>query len=109
LAGNYVQELTLYEAANAFWKEAKLLRVITPEEALRLMQIVSKLAELMRVVSVRGLEEEALRIALEHGVTVYDASYIAVAREHSLTLVTENRELRRIAENYVEARSLDEL
>lgn len=57
----------------------------------------------------RAIEEEALRITLEHSVTVYDASYIAIAREHGLTLVTEDGELRGIAESYVEARSLDEL
>ena len=37
----------------------------------------------------KGLERDILRIAVSKGITAYDASYIALAAKHGLTLVTE--------------------
>ncbi len=48
----------------------------------------------MSILSPRGLEEEILRTALEHGVTVYNTSYIVLARKNGLILVTEDKKLR---------------
>ncbi len=46
-----------------------------------LARVFGKVLGHMSILSPRGLEEEILRTALEHGVTVYDASYIVLARK----------------------------
>ena len=43
------------------------------------------------------------------GVTVYDSSYIILARRYGLTLVTEDRRLRAKAQGVVRCVSVDEL
>jgi predicted nucleic acid-binding protein len=40
----------------------------------------------------RSSEERAIGLALEHGITIYDASYIAIATEKVLILVTDDSE-----------------
>ncbi len=61
----------------------------------------------MIILEPRGLEQDILRIAVSKGVTVYDASYIAIAAKHGLTLVTEDQKLSRVARNVVNVVSLN--
>ena len=49
----------------------------------------------------RGYEEKSLELAIKHGITVYDASYIAIAAEKGLILVTDDCELSKVASSYV--------
>jgi predicted nucleic acid-binding protein len=109
LADNYIQRLTIYECLNALWKEAYLVKTLSSEELEKLLGILLDVFKLMRVLSLNGYEEEILRLAIETGLTVYDTSYIVLASKNNLSLVTEDRRLRSIAEDYVEAHSLDEL
>ena len=37
--------------------------------------------------------ENVLRCAIEHGISAYDAQFVALAREHRLTLVTGDKKL----------------
>jgi hypothetical protein len=46
-----------------------------------------------RVVSIEGADVEVLRVAAETGLTVYDASYIVLARRLDAVLVTEDRKI----------------
>jgi len=89
LRGNHVQWLTIYEALNGFWKEASLVKSISAEKAVALAGVFGKVLGHMSILSPYGLEEEILRTVLEHGVTVYDASYIAIVlvRKNGLILV----------------------
>ncbi len=70
-------DLTLYEACNAFWKEAVLLKRIGLGDAVALCEAVSGLARLGRL-RLHGLQElgaaTVLRRAAETGLTFYDAS-----------------------------------
>jgi len=109
LYGNYIQWLTIYEALNGLWKEAHLVKIISPEEATAIARTVGKIARYMNVLDPQGAEEEILKTALEHGITVYDASYIVLARRNNMTLVTEDRKLRAKAEKIVKTRSLEEV
>jgi len=63
----------------------------------------------MEVLSIHPYEEEVLSIALSTGLTAYDASYIVAAIKRRLTLVTEDRQLKRAAARYVEMCSVGEL
>jgi len=81
-------DLTLYEVANvvgAVWGQ--------PDVASGLCRSVSIRCE--RVISVdNGLLDASLGLAAEHGLSAYDAAYVAVARRHDWTLVsTDLRDL----------------
>ncbi len=95
---------------NALWKEARLLRRISVEAAVRLARILGVVVgEAMVVLDPRGLEQEILGVALELGLTAYDASYVVLASRHGLTLVTEDRRLASAAKRYIDVVSFREL
>lgn len=76
-------DLTLYETANVVgsrWGE--------PDVARRLCgAIAARCGEHLLPVDTY-LIESALEIATEHGLTAYDAAYVAAARRHDWTLVS---------------------
>jgi predicted nucleic acid-binding protein len=109
LAENYIQELTIYEVLNALWKETYVLRKMSIKEAESLLEVFIQLLSYLKVLDLRGLESEVFKIAVETGLTVYDASYLALARREKLTLVTEDVKLRNVASTMIQAVSLDEL
>ena len=102
-------ELALYESLNAVWKEHRLLKRIDGEAAAEFVDILSGLFEALRVLSARGLEAEIFDLASREGLTVYDASYVCVAAERDLALVTDDRRLREKASKYVKVLSSREL
>jgi len=109
LAGNYIQELTVYEVLNALWKETYVLRKISIKEAESLLGVFIQLLSYLKVLDLSGLESEVFKISVETGLTVYDASYLALARREKLTLVTEDVKLRSVASTMIQTMSLDEL
>ena len=109
LGGQALQWLTVYEVLNAFWKEAYLLHRLDPEEASSLVSDFTELIQEMLILEPRGLEEDIFRIAVSKGITVYDASYIALAAKHNLVLVTEDQKLSRTASSMVKVVSLSDI
>ena len=107
LGGQALQWLTIYEVINAIWKETHLLRRLDLNEADSLLRDLIELIQEMIILEPRGLKQDILRIAVSKGVTVYDASYIAIAAKHGLTLVTEDQKLSRVARNVVNVVSLN--
>lgn len=76
-------DLTLYEVANAVSR-----RLREPGPALAAARAV-QLACGDRIQSVDiDLIDDAGQIATEHGLTIYDAAYVATARRHNWTLVS---------------------
>ncbi|HEX5610729.1 MAG TPA: PIN domain-containing protein [Solirubrobacterales bacterium] len=76
-------DLTVYEVANVVgtrWRQLDAARELTRTIASRCGD------QLVRVDS--GLFESALDIASEHGLTAYDAAYVAAARRGGMTLVS---------------------
>jgi len=106
---NFVQWLTAYEVLNAIWREARLARSMREDRALELASLVKELLGHAKVLDIRGLEEEVLRTALRLGLTAYDSSYVVLAKEHGLTLVTEDYELKERAREVVKVASVDEV
>ena len=96
-----ILDLTVYEALNFVWKELYLLKKIDENTALRLTRALKKIFDTLEILSIRGYEERTLELALKHGITVYDASYIAIAAEKGLILVTDDHELTKVASSYV--------
>lgn len=76
-------DLTLYETANvvgARWGRPDVAREVC-------RTIAARCGERMSVVDA-DLIGSALEVAAEHGLTAYDAAYVAAARRHDWTLVS---------------------
>jgi len=101
LSDAMILDLTVYEALNFVWKELYLLKKIDENTALRLTRALKKIFDTLEILSIRGYEEKTLELAIKHGITVYDASYIAIAAEKGLILVTDDYELSKAASSYV--------
>jgi predicted nucleic acid-binding protein len=76
-------DLTFYEIANAMGARRK-----QQDEARHLLQLLTRRCAERIVVRDVGLLESAMEIAAEHGLTAYDAAYVAAARRHGWTLVS---------------------
>jgi predicted nucleic acid-binding protein len=104
---NFALELTGYEAGNAVWRLCLLEKKITHEEASKLIDATAVfLAHLGRVTFWDLNPSRILDIAISERTTFYDASYVAAAETKNLTLVTDDRELLKVAKQYVPARPL---
>ena len=84
------------ECANVLWKDA--LRIGIPIE-----NVIAALNNLrginIRLVPQEDLLEDALRLALDMNITVYDALYCALAQRESAEIITEDRRLRNALDN----------
>ncbi len=94
LRGGYILTLTPYEAGNALWREATLMRRITVNDALLLLDLLESAYKVLNAVSPRS-PSPTLKLAHRLRVTYYDASYIAAAYELDVGLVTDDEKLRR--------------
>jgi predicted nucleic acid-binding protein len=82
-------DLTLYEIANVLGSRRRRLPVATA-----VCRKVEQRCMRRTVRADANLLEATIGIALEHGLTSYDAAYVAVARRHDWTLVsTDIRDL----------------
>jgi len=109
LAGNATLDLAVYEAFNAVWKEHAVLGRIDGETAGRLARILAGVFELMDLLSAAGSAEAILGLAVDTGLTFYDAAYLYKAGERGYTLVTDDKRLLREAAGRVEALSTAQL
>jgi len=109
LHGNYIQHLTVYEVLNAIWKEAYLFKSLSYEEAKRFIGIFAEVLDYLNILSIRPYESEALKTAIDLGLTIYEASYIVLAEKNNLTLVTEDEKLREKASEKIKVMSLREI
>jgi predicted nucleic acid-binding protein len=76
-------DLTLYEVANVMGPKKG-----QPREGRFLSKLISKRCEGNLIAVDSDLIESALEIAADHGLTAYDAAYVAAARRHDWTLVS---------------------
>lgn len=89
-----VPDLIFPEIGNILWK--KIRRGQLPsDKAVAILKLVEQLP--MQIHESRTLIDEAFRIAIEFGVTVYDALYLAVATVEDAAFVTADRKLLRLA------------
>jgi predicted nucleic acid-binding protein len=89
----HVLDLTIYESFNALWKLVGR-DILTIDEMLILARRVADIIGFMYIESIDPLKAlNVLEIALKENLTVYDASYLYIARRMQLILVTEDEEL----------------
>ncbi|MEM0365136.1 MAG: type II toxin-antitoxin system VapC family toxin [Candidatus Nitrosocaldus sp.] len=96
-----ILDLTIYESMNAIWKEYSLLKNLDDVTAFKLLNILNKIFNIVERISIVGYEEDVLALAYKEKITVYDASYICIARVRDLVLVTNDMRLRAVASRYV--------
>ena len=65
--------------------------------------------EFTKILSPHPYEDEILSTARELNITAYDASYIVLAEKNGLTLVTEDKKLRKKPKNLLKAVSLTQI
>ena len=108
LLEGWTLNLAFYELGNAVWKQARIHRRITLEEA---YLILDTLTEVFR--RLRKPEDEAplrtLEMAVREDLTYYDAAYISAAIEKGLILVTDDERLYEVGRRYVKTLKSDEL
>ena len=111
LEGNHTLDLAYYEIGNVIWKESALFGNISPEGACAMAGYVARIINLMIVIrtDTPGEASETMRLAIERGLTYYDAAYLHHA-ESNQPLVTEDSTLRNKAEEVgVEALTVKQL
>ena len=86
----FVPDLFYIECTNILWKYTRRLG-LPPEDARLFAERLGQLA--ITAYSTASLMADALDIAMEHGLTAYDAAYVALARQLSLPLVTADDHL----------------
>ena len=103
----YVPDLFFAECANVLWKYVRRYGF----SAQNARQDVADLRALELVaISSTDLLESALELALAHDITVYDATYAALAAQLELPLVTADASLvRKLKGSGVDVRALREL
>lgn len=110
LDGNCIQWLTIYEVLNGIWKEAHLLGKLDKDRAIEFAHsLVPEALALMNILDPLGSEKEIMEVALKHGLSIYDTSYIILAEKHNLIFVTEDKELGKKAGRTIRVISLKEI
>ena len=85
-------------------------RKITHEEAEAFLLTVAGFLGLLRLVSLAEIDlKRILSLAVSNRLTFYDSSYIAAAEAKRLTLVTDDEALAKVAEDYVETETSNEV
>ena len=84
----------LKEVGNAIWKHCRIRGVINAAKAMRLYGKLLKLVETGVIVLEPETDYllEAMQIALEYGVTLYDALYITHARRKGELLTSDRKQ-----------------
>ena len=90
LEENYILTLTIYDVGNALWREARLSRRLTMDEAEAIMRAIITPIKFMQVIELQD-PIEVLRISNEIEITFYDAAYVVAALRRGLILVTDDR------------------
>ena len=99
LSGQTVLDLTTYEIGNSIWKMLYLQKKITKAEACSLLDSCLEIISGMRVLYIKGLEEDVKELSSSMGQSFYDSAYLVVAKNHNLELVTDDKKLLKAALN----------
>jgi len=94
-------DMLIVEGANVMWKYAERYRRITREQAFGLYEQMMKLVngEVITVEPSKKYLKNALTIALEHSISVYDSLFLAQANLLNARLITSDKRQSEIAES----------
>lgn len=97
--GIYSVDHVVKEVSNAIWKHCRVGRVIDRVKVGELYRALMKLvgAGVVAVESEERYMGRAFELSLEHGLTVYDALYVAQALQRGCSLLTSDERQARAA------------
>jgi len=96
----YTLELAVKEVANAIWRRVMLLSDISVGKAFIILNDLLELKKYLLIVEPQTpYLSQALKIAIENKVTVYDALFIAQALAKQAVLITSDEKQGKLAEN----------
>ncbi len=99
--------LARYEIGNILWKNHKIRKRISKDEAKESGAVMFELLDAMELISPALVS--TLSLSLEEGLTFYDSSYLVAAIESGYELVTDDIKLYGIANLRVSARKSSDL
>jgi predicted nucleic acid-binding protein len=100
-------DLTFYEVGNAIWKETCLTKFLTEKDSETLRnRVQTVLTRIDRISSEASNFKKILDISESERLSFYDSSYLFIAKEKGLILVTEDKGLRAKAEKHVEVQNV---
>ncbi|USH00441.1 type II toxin-antitoxin system VapC family toxin [Thermococcus argininiproducens] len=96
----YAVDMLTIETTNVIWKYMKRYRLITREQAMGLYGQMVKLIreEVITLETGRKYLQEALKIAVDYDISIYDGLFLAQARNLKAKLVTSDKKQRDVAE-----------
>ncbi len=100
-------DLALAESLNALWKHVRLHRDLEAGDARSAVKDLTVIYDGLKVLTARELSEEAMDLALNQNVTVYDSLFIAATRRLKATLYTADRKLYDASKKVVAAELLE--
>ena len=92
--------LAFYEMGNAIWKHVHTRKNLNLIEGETVLKTLIEVFHGMQILD-NGVEIEILRLASNHNLTFYDASFLEVAIHHNLSLVTDDKKLGKVAKEFV--------
>ena len=95
----HAPELFIIETANVLWKQVRR-RTRTVEESVTLFENLRELP--IEYHRHRDLALQAFDLSLRHGISTYDASYVALAVREVLPLFTADKKLAAAVEDLLE-------
>ncbi|ARM75425.1 type II toxin-antitoxin system VapC family toxin [Acidianus manzaensis] len=107
LGGNYTISLAKFELGNIIWKEVFLRKKILQNEGISLLNLIVNILDTMCFKQVNIIEAE--KLAILKGITFYDASYLWLAKELNIPLVSEDEKLKNKIDGEIETLSLDNI
>jgi predicted nucleic acid-binding protein len=87
-------DLAAYEVGNAVWRRVRRGE-LSMEEGNVVVSTLLSLLETFEVFSYREVAADAFRLAVDAGITVYDAAYVVLAKRLDARLLTLDGELLR--------------
>ncbi|MFH1178920.1 MAG: type II toxin-antitoxin system VapC family toxin [Candidatus Bathyarchaeota archaeon] len=94
LIGQHALDFTRYELFNVIWKHHSLLKTYNEDTMNVLLSASIDVIAEMKLLTISGIEEETMNLAVAQSVSFYDSAYIATAKENKCKLVTEDRKMR---------------
>jgi Predicted nucleic acid-binding protein, contains PIN domain len=90
--------LAYYELGNALWRECRLLKRLSVEEAEKSLELMYTMLLHMQIATVNNKGVEILATANEFNLTFYDSAYLVEAKQNNRVLVTDDAKLAKTAE-----------
>ena len=97
----HVLHLTIYEVGNVLWKETYIFKRI--KNPYRFVDLVQEILRYINLLNDPPLSE-VLKLSLSRGLTFYDSSYVYVAENIGMTLVTEDKQILKSTSNAISFR-----